>query len=55
LEPARQIEGARLDGSLPGLDAVIAYLAESVVRIEEPRFDLQSVLDHYNALWGKAS
>lgn len=30
-------------------------LLESVVRIDEPRFDLQSVLDHYNALWGKAS
>lgn len=30
-------------------------LLESVVRIDEPPFDLQSVLDHYNALWGKAS
>jgi len=29
-------------------------LLESVVRIDEPRFDLQSVFDHYNALWGKA-
>ena len=28
-------------------------LLESVVRIDEPVFDLQSVLDHYNGLWGK--
>ena len=28
-------------------------LLESVVRIDEPGFDLQFVLDHYNALWGK--
>ena len=29
-------------------------LLESVVRIDEPAFDLQAVLDHYDALWGKA-
>ena len=28
-------------------------LLESVVRIDEPVFDLQSVLDHYNLLWRK--
>ncbi len=28
---------------------------ESVVRIDEPAFDLQAVLDHYNALWDKRS